>query len=188
MKKICFTLQLLLFCTIGFCQSKPNDDYISWSATRKLTINDFIIKTKDLQTSPSFAQFNIGYQVNGMDFMSRNFNKKVGNYFIKSASWIDTTFDIVKSIRYQQTLFDIAEIYARQFRKDLKAKKNKFLSGTDFIKELNAKIVSDFSKRRIEYDTDTKYATEAAKQSEWETEIQVELNALKDFGIDYFSS
>ncbi len=41
--------------------------------------------------------------------------------------------------------------------------------------------MSDFSKRRIEYDTDTNYASDFAKQAEWENDIQVELNALKYF-------
>jgi len=171
-----------LYSSFLFSQSKESDDYIPWSSTRKLTANDFIIQTKDLQTTTSFAQFYMDYQVGSFDFMSKNFNKKVGNYFIKSGSWLDTTYDTGKSIRYQQTLFDIAEIYARQFRKELKAKKNKIFGGTNFIKELNAKIISDFSKRRIEYDTETEYGSDAAKQAEWENEIQVELNELKYFG------
>ncbi|KAA9034566.1 hypothetical protein FW778_22275 [Ginsengibacter hankyongi] len=54
-----------------------SDDFIEWSATRKLTENDFIIKTKDLQSNTSFAQFYMDYQVSGFSFMSNNFNKKV---------------------------------------------------------------------------------------------------------------
>ena len=33
------------------------------------------------------------------------------------------------------------------------------IGGASFIKELYAKIVSNMTKRRIEYDTDTKFAT-----------------------------
>ena len=182
MRQFCFTLLLLLSGNFLFSQSRVNNDYIAWSSTRRLTANDFIIKTKDLQTTTSFAQFYMDYQVGGFDFMSKNLNKKVGNYFIKSGSWIDTTYSISKSIRYQQTLFDLAEIYARQFRKELKANKRKILGGTNFIKELNSKIVSDMSKRRIDYDTETKFGSDAAKQAEWENEIWIELKGLKEYG------
>jgi len=182
MRHFYFTLLLLLCSGFLYSQPKVSDDYIAWSATRKLTANDFIIKTKDLQSNTSFAQFYMDYQVGGFSFMANNFNKKVGNYFIKSGSWMDTTYNVSKSIRCQQTLFDIAEIYARQFRKELKANKRKILGGTNFIKEINDKIVSDMAKRRIDYDTETKFGSDAAKQAEWENEIWIELKGLKEFG------
>ena len=123
----------------------------------------------------------IDFQVQGFDFMTKNFNKKVHNYFIKSASWIDTTFKIDASIKYQQTLFDICEIYTRQFRKELKENRKRILSRTNFIKDLDAKAMTDFSNRRVEYDTETKFGTDPIKQQQWEVQIKMELNTLKDF-------
>jgi hypothetical protein len=121
------------------------------------------------------------FEVGDFGFMSKNFNKKVHNYFIKSASWIDTAYDINLSIKYQQTLFDICEIYTRRFRKDLKENKRKFIKGNDFVNELNAKAMTDFANRRIEYDTETKSGTDKEKQLLWEIQIQKEFEELKDF-------
>lgn len=181
MKRLYITFFFLFSLHIIFGQTHPNDNYISWSPTRRLTINDFTIQTANLKTTPSFAQFSVDYQVNGFSFMTKNFNKKVHNYVIKSASWIDTTFDTEQSIKYQQTLWDICEIYTRRFRKDLKDNRRKILTGTEFIKELNAKIMSDFSNRRIEYDTETNSGSDIEKQQEWELRIQKELDELKVF-------
>jgi hypothetical protein len=46
-------LTLLAISFTAFAQS--NDDYLYWSATRRLTTNDFAIKTSDLKTAACFA-------------------------------------------------------------------------------------------------------------------------------------
>ena len=165
----------------SYGQVVTNDNLVFWSSTKKLTIDDFGIKTRDQETNPSFAQFSVDYQVGGFDFMTKNFNKKVRNYLIKSASTIDTTVDVSISLRYQQTLFDICEIYTRQFRKALKENRKKIASGTQFIDGLNQKAMTDFANRRVLYDKETKYGTIIEKQRDWEEMIQKELTDLSEF-------
>jgi hypothetical protein len=168
----------------NFAVGQVNNDKLLWSQTHKLTVDDFGIKTKSLETTSSFAQFSVDYQVNGFDFMTKNFNKKVRNYIIKTASWIDTTTNINKSLLYQQTLFDICEIYTRQFRKSLRENRKKIANGTQIAEELNNKIMTEFSKRRVDYDRETKFGTDMTKQKEWEVLIQMEILELSDFAYD----
>ncbi|MEO8415365.1 MAG: hypothetical protein ABI472_17020 [Ginsengibacter sp.] len=183
MKKIILAFLLFIkLTTVAFGQD--GHERLRWSPTRELTLSDFTIKTKQLEATTSFGQFYIAYKVQGFDFMTKNFNKKVDNFFIKSASWIDTTSNIQQLLTYQQTLFDISEIYARQFRKALHDNRKKIISGTNFIEELDQKYISDFSKRRIDYDRETKFGTDIEKQKEWEKQIQKELSDLKDFDYD----
>jgi hypothetical protein len=185
MKRFIKSLCLFIFLAVSpavFAQN--NDDYLYWSASRKLTVNDFAIKTSDLKAGASLARFYFSYEVNGFDFMTKNFNNKVHNCIIRSASWIDTSYDVGTSLRYQQTLFDLAEVYARHFRKELKDNRKKILKGTEFIKELNAKAMTDFSKREVEYDTETQFGTNKIMQERWEAMIQVELDQLKEFAAD----
>jgi len=177
-------LIFILFSATNLVVGQSNDNNLLWSSTHKLTIDDFAIKTKSNETSLSFAQFSIDYQVNGFDFMTKNFNKKVRNYIIKSASWIDTTGNINQALIYEQTLFDICEIYTRQFRKALRENRKKIANGTQIAQELNDKIMTDFSKRRIEYDKETKFAADKTKQREWEGQIQKELLELDDFAYE----
>lgn len=168
----------------NFVFGQVNPDNLQWSSTHKLTLDDFSIKTKSLETTSSFAQFSIDYQITGLDFLTKNFNKKVYNYFLKTASWIDTTTNINQSLLYQQTLFDICEIYTRQFRKDLRENRKRIANGTEIAKELNNKIMTDFSKRRVDYDRETKFGTDLTKQKEWEIQIEKELLELNDFAFD----
>ena len=174
---ICFSFTTLTL--LG--QNVTDNNLVFWSSTKQLTVDDFGIKTRDKETNLSFAQFSVDYQVGGFDFMTRNFNKKVRNYLIKSASTIDTTSDVSASLRYQQTLFDICEIYTRQFRKALKENRKKIASGTQFIDGLNQKAMTDFANRRVQYDRDTNFATIIEKQIEWENMIKKELNDLSEF-------
>ena len=179
------TLLISIICLLtNYALGQSDQDNLQWSATHKLTLDDFSIKTKSNETTSSFAQFSVDYQISGFDFLTKNFNKKVHNYIIKTASWIDTTTNINQSLLYQQTLFDICEIYTRQFRKELRENRKKIANGTEIARELNNKVMTDFSKRRIEYDRETKYGTDLTKQKEWENQIQKELLELKDFTYD----
>jgi len=182
-KKISLT-PLIFILTVAFSWGQSNSDYILWSSTRKLSVDDFTIKTKQLETTPSFAQFTLDYQVNGFDFLTKDFNKRVHNYFIKGASWIDTTTNVQQSIIYQQTLFDICEIYTRQFRKALKENRKKISKGTAIAEELNKQFMSAFAKRRVNYDRETKLSIDDTKQKEWENQIQKELTELANYAYD----
>lgn len=180
-----YTLVFLCICfCVNFSFGQISADYVRWSATKKLTIDDFSIKTKANESTIAFAQFYMEYQLKGFDFLTKNFNKKVHNYMIKSASWIDTTANINQAIIYEQTLFDLSEIYARTFRKELKENRKKLVNGLQIAEELNAKIMADFSKRRIEYDLETKFGTDVEQQKAWEKQIQKELLLLEEFAYD----
>jgi hypothetical protein len=178
------TQQLWLFASVLLSSTvfaQNDDNYIYWSAERKLTAADFAIKTSDGKAGSIAAQYFFSYQVNSLDFMTKNFNKKVHNCIIRSASWIDTTYDIKTSLRYQQTLFDLAEVYARHFRRDLKENRKKLAKGTEFVKELSTKAMTDFAKREVDYVSDTQFGTNPVMQERWEGIIRMELDALKEF-------
>ena len=130
MRKKLLLVILIIPGTSLFVEGQQNDGYLLWSASHKLSVDDFAIKTQQVETTPSFGQFTVDYQVNGFDFLTRNFNKRVRNYFIRSASWIDTSINVNQSLTYQQTLFDICEVYARRFRKALRENRSKILKGT----------------------------------------------------------
>lgn len=179
MKSYFILIACLLIAASSFGQS--GKDYLAWSSARKLSVDDFRIKTKDLQASTSYGQYFMDFELRGFDAFSKNFNKKVHNYFIRSASWIDTTSDVATSLKYQQTLFDICEIYTRQLRRDLKENRKQLLKGTQVANELNAAAVTAFSNRRLAYDSETRFGTDKEKQVQWEQQIQTELNALQEY-------
>jgi hypothetical protein len=184
MKKNLLLTYFLLLITAATSWGQLNDDYLLWSPSRKLTLDDFTIKTQKLETTTSFGQFSISYQVNGFDFLTKNFNKKVLNRFIKAASWMDTTINVQQSLAYQQTLFDMCEIYTRQFRKALKENRKTIAKGTAIADELNNRFMTDLAKRRIDYDRETKFGSDEPKQKEWESQINKELTELSEYAYE----
>ena len=81
--KIWISILLIITVSSSFSQTILDDNLIFWSSNKKLTVDDFGIKTKNTETFLSFAQFSVDYQVSGFDFMRKNFNNKVRNCFIK---------------------------------------------------------------------------------------------------------
>lgn len=183
MKKLTLLIVLIASLTLHG-QNTADENFVYWSSTKKLSLDDFEIKTGALENMQSFAQFSIDYKVNGFDFLRRSFNKNVRNYVIRSASSIDTLTNTSLSLLYQQTLFDLSEIYARQFRKALKVNKRKIASGTQFIEGISQKVMTDFANRRLQYTTDTNFGSIPEKQAEWEYLIQQELQALSEFSAE----
>lgn len=174
----------IFMCGITFAQKNKNDDRIYWNERQQLIVDDFGIKTKDLESGATSAEFAIDYRVGKLNFVTSNFNKNVRNYMVKSTSQIDTTGNVQQYLLYQQTLFNLSEVYARELRKALRENRKSLLRSTNIADELNWKVMSEFMDRRSKYTQETNSASDPVKQKEWEKEIAYELNELKDFAYD----
>jgi hypothetical protein len=187
MKVYIFYLFLFPFYTFGQTSAFEDSNFIFWNKNRPLTIHDFKIKTNNERlVSGCSGQYSWDYNIIGaFTFgLSKDYKKKIRNYFIKSASWIDTTSNTNISIRYQQTLFNMSEVYVRLFRKAIFDNRRKITWGKININELNSQFLTDFSKKRVQYDLETNYGTLINKQLEWEMFIQMELKRLNEFAVE----
>lgn len=131
-------LIFILYLGISLAQKKEIDtNYIYWSKNRKLKESDFIIKTSN-NTSSSFAQFGSEYNLIGVFSIRipKNYKEKIRHYFIRNGSWIDTTANQKLTLTYQQTLFDLSEIYMRMFRKEVGENKKKIFWGNKTPNEM----------------------------------------------------
>lgn len=180
----------LLFFTIIYTFSslaqKSNNDpnLVCWSQKRRLTIDDFQIKIANSTNSFSSAQFSYDYKISTFLSLSRDYKRQITNCFIKNASWIDTTHNSEISVRYQQTLFDLSEIYIRQFRKFVYDNRKALVLGKIKIDDINAQIMNDLAKKKVEYGLDTSYGTIPDKQRNWEIKIFKEIEGLKEFSAE----
>lgn len=182
-KLFIITLTLLLAGT-AFAQNNKDDDRIYWSEGQKLTISDFGIHTRNMESGATSAEFAIDYQVSKLNFATKSFNKKVRNYMVKSTSQIDVTGNVDQFLLYQQTLFDLSEVYAREFRRALQQNKKLLIQSTSVADELNWKIMSEFMERRAKYTKETNSASNKVMQKKWQKEIAYELSVLKDYAYD----
>lgn len=185
--KYTFSLLILLWLTTSntFAQKQSDLDLLYWSERHKITLEDFAIQTLDASQGLSSAGFTLEYNVHGLSFTTRNFNSKVRHAMVRSASQIDLSGDVDRYILYQQTLFDITEIYVRRFRKALRENRKKFLFKTEAAEELKDQIIGiDLEYRKAAYNNETNAGKNTAKQKEWETIIKKELKELGDFAYE----
>mgnify|MGYP001811163402 CR=1 FL=1 len=54
----------------------------------------------------------------------------------------------------------------------------------ELVDELNETYTNAYSKRRLEYDLETKAGTDLAAQEKWEALIKKELDQLKEYAVE----
>lgn len=186
LKKHFLTIIMCIACyNLSFAQ-KLQEGQKRWSASSKLTINDFKIKISDQGNEAVYSQFIITHAIGGLDFLKRNLNQKIENLFLGNASWIDTTKtkSIDKYINFQQLQFDLAEIQARKFRKRLFKEKRKISKGFDIVNKINNEIMAEFSEIRLKLIQETKSGTDNKKTTEWKDKITSKLKAMNQFRFE----
>lgn len=187
LKNYCTTYILFVSISISVTVfAQDNSNYLYWSANHKLTVEDFGQKNKtvDADGQLSYVEFIWEYNVSRADFITRNFNRKVRNGMVKSKSWIDISTDVEVSLRFQQTLFNINEVYARQFRKDLREIRSKLTKNIELVDEMNDRITSALEKRRNQYIKETNSGFDTDAQQRWEKQIQEELEELAEYAYE----
>lgn len=157
-----------------------------WSSDKKLTLDDFKIKTSGDNNDATYSQFMISQSIGGFGFMRRNMNQKIDNIFLGNASWIDTTksISVEELIEFQQIQFDLAEIQARKFRKRVLIDKGKIAKGFDIVNQINNEIMAEFSEIRLELMRETESGRNEQKIAEWKLKIATELKELDEFRFE----
>ena len=186
MKRIFLRIILSVICLNFSFGQELQEGQKRWSSDSKLTIDDFKIKISDENNDVVFSQFMIYHSIGGFDFMKRNLNQKIGTIFLGNASWIDTTkiASIDKHIDFQQMQFDLAEIQARKFRKQVLKDKRKIAKGFDIVNEINNDIMAEFSEIRLDLMKETESGRNEQKVAEWKEKIAAELRELDEFSFE----
>lgn len=183
MFRLLILLALLSIYKPSLAQASSTDtNFVYWSENRKLIADDFQIK-KSNSTSSYHVQSGISYRVKSISIWNGKHTFEVRNYITRTASWIivDTTWEVSDIIQHAQTLFDLAEVYARRLRKEFKINSRKLNANQDLANELYNQNATELSKRQAHYVED--WATENQKeaQKQWEEQIKKELAELKEY-------
>ncbi len=176
----------IIFFNLSFSQ-ELQDGQKRWSPDNKLSIDDFKIKISNENNDAVYSQFMISHAIGGFDFMKRNLNQKIENIFLGNASWIDTTkiASIKNQLEFQQMQFDLAEIQARKFRKQVLKDKRKIAKGFDIINQINNEIMAEFSEIRLELMQETESGRNKEKIATWKAKIITELKELNEFRFEH---
>jgi hypothetical protein len=163
-------------------RAAPDADYLNWSATRRLTAADFRMKPQSSQNlNGSMAMFSYSLDGSVGQLLGKKANDIVRARMLRTASWLDTT-TAAQQLRYQQTLFDIEELYVRRFRQQARANARRILLvGKPDLNTLLDAEMKYAQLRQAGYAEATNYGTIPEKQAAWEQQILAELQALQAY-------
>lgn len=162
---------------------RVHEKEIEWTATRKLTWEDFKGAPKSASNTNAAAQTycGFGFQTNRVTM----FNKAkifTLNSFTTNLSWVrpDQKYR-TDLLEHEQGHFDLCEIYTRQLRKKLEEKKlTAFNLNTD-ANVIFKQIYASYLERQEQYEKETQYGIDRKKQMEWTIIISEELNELNSY-------
>ena len=159
--------------------SATNNAYISYTAERKLTWDDFKGKPDESINAAAITMSGFGFK---LLFSSSGSNATLGISvycnFSKKESWVKAGKKTVYILIHEQHHFDIAFISTMQFIQKLRTAN---FTTSDYNKEIE-KIYKEselaMSKMQNEYDKDTKNSQLTDKQEEWNRKIEDQLLLL----------
>ena len=179
MKRIlsCFAITLLLTPFIGRAQDK--EDLINWSAERKLTWNDYKARPNPASDAAASTATHLAIEYNIRDTA---FTYRIRSTFSKTRSWGLHKNDYI--LAHEQGHFDIAEIFAREFNKQLKEYKFNKKSYRSDLKKIYDNILAGKQAMQNTYDEETNHSIKKREQTEWLVKIAKMLDGLEPYA-DY---
>lgn len=152
-------------------------DPIVWSKEVRLSWNDFQGSVPKLDSHVALSRVEIQYESN-VDKAGK-MTMDIKGVFIKELSWVKADKKSDQILKHEQYHFNLTEVWARKLRKEITLKK---WNTKNFEKEFNTlfkKHISQTLKEQLRYDTETDNSRIVAKQTEWERQIDRDLDDLK---------
>lgn len=178
-------IHLLMIATLGVvvdAQTPDGKNLIEWQAGQKLNWSDFKALSKP---DPGF-----GVATTTSDFLYKIFKQKgrefleISVVFYCDSSWKNPNFEHADILHHEQLHFDINELFARKFCKQVE-NLNKAGSVTrDKIESVYDSLQEACNDYQDLYDLETGGSTNVKMQQVWNKKIPEELNALEAYS-DY---
>ena len=149
---------------------------IEWSRERKLTWSDFKAQPDKNSTNAALTSSSINIE---FGYTSTGLKYNIKCRFDQNLSWGRIKSDYI--LAHEQGHFDIAEIHARKLNKLLKAYKfNNRTVGQD-VNKIYDTVMKEHHALQSQYDLETNYSRDPAKQNEWNEKIIQLLDELQSF-------
>jgi hypothetical protein len=183
MKKI--IIFFFLISEIAFAQSSfENDSILIWNENRKITWDDFKSQNKVHSYEQASAVMATGLIANPKNIDASKIKEvKIIATINKNQSWYKIKEDYI--LNHEQMHFNITEIYARKFRKELtKIEESDDIISPNIFLSLFNKIDEEHWEFQFQYEDETQRGTNFNQQKIWNEKIQKLLYELDDFKLD----
>ncbi len=175
----------ILFTLITLISNAQN--VIEWDENYKLVLSDFQSSSSkiggNIYSLNSGSRMDFSFYMSNYEFMfTKNFNEKVSNTFRKSSASLIAPDDSIADalVQFAQYEFDLSELYARKFRKNMYDKKGAF-SDVGFFRPIYDQLQQEFVDRHATAASLTDIGREKALLIELQTQVMVEIKELADF-------
>lgn len=170
---------IFLLCFVNFQTEKP---VISWQENKSLTWKDF--KGKPKLNSHAVAEtasgISFGFSVKKTNNIVVSFSTEVNTYFYPENSWVNPDRATPYILGHEQLHFDITELFARKFRKDISELKVSN-SVKDQLQILYQNNQEELGVMQRQYDLETNHSKNPEIQNKWQLYIKEELNKLSKY-------
>lgn len=159
--------------TIFYANSQ---DTIYWTASNKLNWNNFKSKPDSLSEHGAVSNIHIkySYTYSGQQLSFKNYC-----FFYTKKSW--SKIFTSDALAHEQGHFDIGEIFARKFRKNITLYKLNATTIKEDIKKIAAQINMEKAAMDNLYDTETDFHRNDINQTKWNKKIGTELFILNKY-------
>lgn len=156
--------------------AQESEEFIYWSEDYKLKWTDFDMLAERFSEHAAFSV--TGFE-SEYEFTGQQFEAVIKTFFNKSQSWSKSWTSTL--LLHEQGHFDLAEVYGRKFRKEVKAKMETGSLTPEKFEEINDQIVEALEEAQKQYDEATNLSMDYRSQLEWTNRILEQLNALRDY-------
>lgn len=155
---------------------------MSWTASYKLTWDDFKGKPNNNVGSVAITASGIsfGYSIKENNNSIVDFNTEVSANFFPEKSWYKKELANAHILNHEQLHFDITELFARKFRKELERLKPENGIKKTF-NHINRTINKELDAMQDLYDTETNHSINVEAQTKWQVYINEELDKLSQY-------
>jgi len=178
-------LFILIFFALGILSSSAQN-FLEWSADRPLRVEDFEAPAPNSgQMQTASGSFSVSYELRGLSLITtQNLNPYVHCNFQKDASYFDQADKEAtqRMLAYQQLIFDVYELEARNLRKRFFEERTRLL--TKGPGEIYQEVAAEHARLLSNVENETFHGSssdEITRLTKW---VKEEIEKLSDFCLD----
>jgi len=178
--------RLILFVLVLVTNISSAQNFMEWSADQPLRVQDFEAlapNSEDMQSAS--GSFSVSYEFGGLSLITtRNLNSYVHCNFQKDASYFDQADDEAtqRMLAYQQLIFNMYELEARNIRKRFFEERTRLL--TKGPGEIYQEVAAEHARQLTKVESETFHGSNMEEIQRWNSWVLEEIEKLSDFCID----
>ncbi len=165
-------------------QQIAKDGGIPWDRARPIRWADFQGTAPDTGAEGAQTAYSLLY---GVSCTGSAFSYDVSAVFLPGRSWVRSLVladpdEARRTLRHEQTHFDLTEVHARRLRKVLHDVYDPCRAGRADVSSEAERVIAAESDAQRRYDDETRHGLDAAHQRAWDQDVTGWLSELEAFG------